>query len=438
MRVVSVALLLIACEAEAPLSSADTAAVAPEGEAPAGMPVDQAPPPGQVVITLDASPWALLGEPITLTATGPLGEGERVYFYATKLSGVTGPCLSAAGGLCLDIKKPGAAIGSALADDTGTATFDWVAPAAWTVGTNLKFQAVIVRAMGGDDSLKTNVVARTIAVGPPEGTVLADWLKLDVATDGYREGCTGETWVKSTPYASPKYVAATRCTSEHEYKIQLGDALYGRFYSAADWSGSGEDQCEWIGGEFVSFPQGSTAIDPNTGCWSRGAAGVTPTFEPACLTNRWVAPVTRCSAKVPLAPNTPAEGSLLTTWTAFDVYDDGYREGCAGGVEYVKSTSFRTGARYVSVRLCDADTYKIRLSSTLWGIFRSAGDWSGQGEDHCDYVGGTSVSLGPSTAADANQVCWSRGNSPTAPVLESPCQTNRWIPTQQTCSVSIP
>jgi hypothetical protein len=416
---------------DAPVGDTSSEPVAPVGELPF-----QAPPPVQ--ITLDGPDFLLTGAVSTFTVTGTLGEGERVYFYATSKSGTTGPCLSAAGGLCLDIRKPGAAVGSAVVDANGTARFNYTPNVAWGNGATVRIQALVVRSVSGVDSLKSGVYTETLVTGPPEGTPIPNWAQIDITTTGVRDGCVGgETWVKSSSFVSPRYVAVTRCADEHEYKIWLSDNLYGTFAPTADWSGNGEDMCEYVGGEFVSHPSGSSAVDPNVGCWSRGAAGATPTYERVCANNRWMPPVSRCSVAIP-GSGGPAEGSSLSNWMAFDFYDNGYRDSCAGGAKYIKSTPYAS-PKYVATTLCSDDTYKIWLGNSVYGVFVSPGDWSGTGEDHCEYVGGSHVAFPTApTAVGANQPCWSRGAAGAAPVYESACANNRWVPDAQQCNVQIP
>ena len=72
-----------------------------------------------------------------------------------------------------------------------------------------------------------------------------------------------------------------------------------------------------------------------------GAPGAAPAYEAVCNNNRWIAPAHTCNVSIPSGALTgPAEGSIIGSWTAFDYRDDGYRNGCAGGEKYIKSTGF--------------------------------------------------------------------------------------------------
>jgi hypothetical protein len=400
------------------------------------LPLGEAPPPS---VTLNAPAWLDYAGTTTIAASGDLAWGERVYFAASLTGPGRGACLPAIGGACLGLNGPVRVLGSALADASGVARFDVNAPPTLAVGTSVSLQAIVVRSLGGIDSLLSSPITRAIDDGPAEGTVLPQWTQVDFADDGYADGCVGGTkYVKSTTYPGARYVGVTLC-SDDTYKIRLSNLLRGTFVSPGDWSGATEDQCEFVGGSFRSLPQGSAAVAPNTECWSRGNVGVAPTYEPVCSANRWVAPAHRCSISIPSGTSTgPIEGSTVASWTAFDFDDDGEAEGCAGGAKYIKSTPY-AAARYVGVTLCSDDTYKIRLSDEIYGTFVSAGDWSGAAEDHCEYVGGTYRGAPQGSAAVApNTECWSRGAAGTNPAYEATCAANRWVAPAHWCSISIP
>jgi hypothetical protein len=405
----------------------------PFAEVDEALPWEQAPPP---TVTVDVPSIVRPGTTNAIVASGNLGWGERVYFGATTRGTGAGPCLPAAGGLCLGIRPAVRLIGTAQADATGTATLNWTPLASqFPLGSVATVQAVVIRSIGGRDSIASAPDAGTIAVGPPEGTVITDWLQLDFADNGYRDDCAGGTkYVKSVPYTTAKYVGVTLC-SDTEYKVWLSDLLYGTFYSAADWSGTGEDHCEYADGDFMAFPQPSLAIGAGQPCWSRGAAGAAPTFEASCATNRWVPNSIQCSRRVPTHPG-PAEGSTITSWVEVPFVDDGYRDGCAGGDKYIKSNGF---GQYVGVTMCGDREAKIWMSGKVYGAYRPVGDWSGVGEDHCEFVGGDYVDQPQGSAAiGAGQPCWSRGPAGATPTYEPTCATNRWVATSQRCSAPVP
>lgn len=421
-------LALSACDAPSPADEGYD----PFADADASLPWRAGPP--AMALTLPA--FVRPGEINTLTVTGDLGLGERVYFGATTAGLGAGPCIRSAGGLCLDIRQP-RLIGTALADDLGTATLAWSAPGGIPIGAEISVQALVVRGIGGVDAFKSTPSTAEASTAPAEGTVIPSWIELDFADNGYRDGCAGGTkYVMSTPYTPARYVGVTLCDA-HTYKLWLSDLLYGTFYPIGDWSGAGEDHCEFTGGQFLSFPSGSNAVDPNQPCWSRGPAGASPVFEASCATNRWMPSNIRCTSPVPLPPGL-AEGDTLADWTSFNFVDDHYRDGCPGGAKYVKSTGFPT-AKYVGVTLCSPTVYKLWMSDLLFGEFHTLGDWSGAGEDHCEFVGGSYVSFpGGSNAVDPGQSCWSRGPFGVEPVYEAICQTNRWVPSSYDCGVALP
>ncbi len=100
------------------------------------------------------------GFPATMTLDSAQ-PSELVYFVWSAAGTGSGPCFSALGGLCLDLLAPLNLAGTRLADATGTATFTKTVPnSAPTIPIHL--QAVVQRGVGGADSLKSNVVSKTI------------------------------------------------------------------------------------------------------------------------------------------------------------------------------------------------------------------------------------------------------------------------------------
>lgn len=398
------------------------------------LPTEQAGPP---TLTLDGPAYLEPGATITVSVDG-LVQGERAYLGASLVGQGPGPCLAAAGGLCLNIRGPVRLIGQAVAGPLGIARVTFVMPAL-PYGTRVSMQGVVIRGPGGALSAYAAPLTLPVAVLPPEGLTVPTWTPMPFADDGYRDGCAGGLrYVKSTGYATADYVGVTLCDDD-TYKIWLSDAVRGTFHSAGDWSGTGEDHCDFVGGVTVDMPQGSTAVDPGESCWSRGNAGAAPTYEATCTNNRWIAPAHTCNISIPSGALTgPPEGATISDWTAFAFQDDGYRNGCAGGEKYIKSTGFADPA-YVGVTLCDDTTYKIQLSDTVYGTFVSAGDWSGLGEDLCDYVDGAFIANPQgSTAVSGGASCWSRGNAGATPAYEATCLNNRWIPPASQCNISLP
>ncbi|HBF23849.1 MAG TPA: hypothetical protein DDW23_08575, partial [Planctomycetes bacterium] len=79
--------------------------------------------------------------------------GERVWFAASPNTGTN--CYSELGGLCLDIGDPVHILGSAIANNAGTATLSFSVPANLPAIT-VYSQAALVRGVGGVDSAKSN------------------------------------------------------------------------------------------------------------------------------------------------------------------------------------------------------------------------------------------------------------------------------------------
>ncbi|MCB9683186.1 MAG: hypothetical protein H6733_17100, partial [Alphaproteobacteria bacterium] len=386
-------------------------------------------------ITLLAPGQLYKGLPNTLVVAGDLSDGERVYLGGKLGAGGFGPCIPTAGGLCMDLGRGAMLVGSAVVDASRTATLTITPPRAYPAGLTVTLQALVVRDFGGVGSIASAPAALVLTDGPVEGTQLDDWTRFDFAHDGYRDGCAGgDRYIKSTGYSTATYVGVTLCSAT-EYKVWLSDSIYGTFHSAADWSGSGEDHCEYVDGVYDTYPQGTGAVTPGTACWSRGTFGTDPTFESDCALNRWVPTSYACKTKIPRPPG-PPEGTVIGAWTALDYLDDGYRNDCDGGDRYVKSTAYGV---YVGVTLCNHNQYKISLSDRIYGEFVSAGDWSGSGQDHCEYVDGVFSAFPTGTdAVSDGAACWSRGPTGVAPVYEATCASNRWVPGSYDCGVSLP
>lgn len=99
----------------------------------------------------------------SLTVTGA-NPNEQVFFLLGTGGIGAGPCFAQLGGLCLDLLFPFDLLAIRRASLTGTATFAAVLPAG-SAGQTVFVQAVILRGPRGSESVKTNVVQRTIRAG---------------------------------------------------------------------------------------------------------------------------------------------------------------------------------------------------------------------------------------------------------------------------------
>ncbi|XP_061193487.1 uncharacterized protein LOC133201714 [Saccostrea echinata] len=78
------------------------------------------------------------------------------------------------------------------------------------------------------------------------------WYAYKVPVDESFNGCSGgKTVVKKTNFTSAPYLAVVLCNSTR-YKFFLGANLTTTFLNIGDGSGSGEDQCELVGGSETS------------------------------------------------------------------------------------------------------------------------------------------------------------------------------------------
>ncbi|XP_006815447.1 target of Nesh-SH3-like [Saccoglossus kowalevskii] len=69
--------------------------------------------------------------------------------------------------------------------------------------------------------------------------------------------CDGDRYVKLSGYDVGYYVGVILC-DQSRYKILLSDTIDGEFYDIGDGAGTGQDNCEFIGGEFEAW-----TVDPD-------------------------------------------------------------------------------------------------------------------------------------------------------------------------------
>ena len=129
------------------------------------------------------------------------------------------------------------------------------------------------------------------------------------------------------------------------------------------------------------------------------------------------------------------EGDTVSEWTEFAFRDSGYKDGCAGGAKYIKSTRYQ--GIYVGVTLCNAGRYKIWLSSTINGVFQPVGDGCGSGQDHCEFVGGTYQQFDVNYNSNAGTPGWTRCQEGQRPQNGS-LSGAHWTPHWYQCGVNIP
>jgi cysteine-rich repeat protein len=133
------------------------------------------------------------------------------------------------------------------------------------------------------------------------------------------------------------------------------------------------------------------------------------------------------------------EGCVVTplttppsTWVAYNFAYHVEHVGC-GGTRYVKASG-RPEAPWLGVILCDADTYKIMLGTAADQPFYGLSDGSGNGEDHCELVGGNVADGAFSFEGTANVPGWFRSLSGEAFVF----QTTSSSQDAYDCGVVIP
>lgn len=112
------------------------------------------PPPS---MTLEAPDQLFRGETNTFTVTGNLGQYERVYLVMSRTGTGLGPCPSVLGGQCLSLLQP-RLLGDAWFDGA-EALIDVTLPPAAMAGTEMHFQAAVVRGIRGLYSTLSNTTS---------------------------------------------------------------------------------------------------------------------------------------------------------------------------------------------------------------------------------------------------------------------------------------
>lgn len=91
------------------------------------------------------------------------------------------------------------------------------------------------------------------------------WVKYNFTSPkNIYNGCDGEKYIRRTNYSTAKFVGVVLCSS-WRYKIYLSDSLDGVFLDVIDKYGSGEDHCEFVGGQqsdqHTTDPKGDFSSD---------------------------------------------------------------------------------------------------------------------------------------------------------------------------------
>eukprot|EP00105_Crassostrea_gigas_P017847 XP_011435779.2 PREDICTED: fibronectin type III domain-containing protein 1 [Crassostrea gigas] len=94
-----------------------------------------------------------------------------------------------------------------------------------------------------------------------------------------------------------------------------------------------------------------------------------------------------CGITIPTQPEPPCFNTSTSCWYEYSFVHDTAWNGCTGGKRYVMKTKF-TSAPIVGVELCNSTRYQIFLGGNLTDKFLNIGDGWGDGEDHCELVGG--------------------------------------------------
>jgi hypothetical protein len=119
----------------------------------------QLPPPAPGTLTLDVD--ALVPGASAIHTVSGAQPNALVYLGASVRAPQPGPCLGAAGGLCLDIASP-MLLGTVRANGAGEASFLLGTPNTLSSGTSVTLQAVAIQGPGGRDSASSPPVQALI------------------------------------------------------------------------------------------------------------------------------------------------------------------------------------------------------------------------------------------------------------------------------------
>lgn len=140
-------------------------------------PVQAPPPPGPHLRVTSLIP----GASMTLAVSG-FNPSERVHLARGGAVG-SGPCLAAAGGLCLDIGGPVSLLTTLTADATGSATRVVNVPSSVPAEALVGLQAVAIRGAGGSASVKAPAVVRVAGRTHAVDLVAGDLVVSEVMRD---------------------------------------------------------------------------------------------------------------------------------------------------------------------------------------------------------------------------------------------------------------
>lgn len=240
-------------------------------------PADLLPPPSPVRDMQLTHTDAILGGTVDFVLTGA-GVAETAYFVRGTGGFGAGPCIPEAGGRCLDLLGPGVVLlGTAITDAAGTAVLTVPVPAGAPVGLEVSVQALIIRGLGGVDSLVSDPVAATVA-DPAQGWCTGSTAAFggstyafcdnDATWIGARNSCTdlGMHMLTINDAAENSWVASTAGTGH--WWMGYTDQVTESFFEWED--GSPAFYLNWATGEpnDANGNEDCGEIYANTGVWN--------------------------------------------------------------------------------------------------------------------------------------------------------------------------
>ncbi|MCB9680145.1 MAG: hypothetical protein H6733_01615 [Alphaproteobacteria bacterium] len=107
---------------------------------------------------------------------------------------------------------------------------------------------------------------------------LPDWTAIPADVPTWKNDCLGgEVYVRNSGYVSPAFVAVQLCSATR-YTIFLGDDPAGPFHLLGDACGSGQDQCEFVGGAWAAYDVDYATSNAGQAGYTRCSEGDTPVF----------------------------------------------------------------------------------------------------------------------------------------------------------------
>ena len=138
--------------------------------------------------------------------------------------------------------------------------------------------------------------------------------------------------------------------------------------------------------------------------------------------------------------NFVCESFASFVWTVSDFLIGGTNvvNDCAGGAKYIKKSGFDP-ALFVGAQRCSQSRYKLFLATSAEGTYFEIADQTGQGQDHCELIGGTdTTAIGTQTISPPLPSGFWRSVAGEPFQFSTPPPDNAWRSDWYECGISIP